>query len=365
MIKVFVSGCYDIIHAGHIQFFNDAKSLGDHLTVCFASDDVLKLAKGRSPSIPEEHKALIIGSIKHVDCVVKSSNLDPVIDFKDHIKKTKYDILAVTEDDVNVEKKKEICKEFGIKLIVLPKKSNIKPVSTSSILANLKNLVYVPLRIDFAGGWLDVPKLSRPNSYIVNCTISPLVSMDKWDYEKKSGLGGSAAYSLLKIKNGIKSEIDLGVGWQDPAVITETGLCVWRSGKKPVLEVKYNPDWLNGKLLIFWTGSSHDTPNIVNYKRNYNQIKKAGALAKLAVNEKDINKLADAVKLSYSVQIKEGMKPLSKINGSLAHKYIGGGHGGYALYLFKNKKQRDIAAKKNSSAKIIEPFIKTVFDKQP
>ena len=45
MKKVFVSGCYDIIHGGHIQFFQDAKKLGDHLTVCFASADVLTLSK--------------------------------------------------------------------------------------------------------------------------------------------------------------------------------------------------------------------------------------------------------------------------------------------------------------------------------
>ena len=31
MKKIFVSGCYDIIHAGHIQFFNEAKALGEHL----------------------------------------------------------------------------------------------------------------------------------------------------------------------------------------------------------------------------------------------------------------------------------------------------------------------------------------------
>ena len=36
MRKVFVSGCYDVLHAGHVEFFRAAKALGDHLTVCFA-----------------------------------------------------------------------------------------------------------------------------------------------------------------------------------------------------------------------------------------------------------------------------------------------------------------------------------------
>lgn len=39
--KVFVSGCYDIMHAGHLQFFSEARALGDFLIVSFASDDVL------------------------------------------------------------------------------------------------------------------------------------------------------------------------------------------------------------------------------------------------------------------------------------------------------------------------------------
>ena len=40
VVKVFVSGCYDILHAGHLQFFREARALGGenaHLTVSFAS----------------------------------------------------------------------------------------------------------------------------------------------------------------------------------------------------------------------------------------------------------------------------------------------------------------------------------------
>ena len=41
MRKVFVTGCYDILHAGHIQFFEEARALGDYLIVSFASSEVL------------------------------------------------------------------------------------------------------------------------------------------------------------------------------------------------------------------------------------------------------------------------------------------------------------------------------------
>ena len=60
MKKIFVSGCYDILHAGHIQFFEEARALGDHLTVSFASEDVLWFHKRRKPAIPDAHKKALI-----------------------------------------------------------------------------------------------------------------------------------------------------------------------------------------------------------------------------------------------------------------------------------------------------------------
>lgn len=355
--KVFVSGCYDIIHAGHIQFFQDARALGDHLTVCFASAKVLEMTKHRKPSLPDEHKKYILMSLSCVDDVVSSSDLDPIFDFRSHIDTIRPDILAVTEDDRNIDKKREFCKEKGLQLIVLPKRNVLSRVSTTSILTSIKNVYEVPLRVDFAGGWLDVPKFARPNGYIVNCTITPKVSLDNWPYQKSSGLGGSAAYAILQVKNGIKSELLLGVGWQDPAVISETGLCVWRSGKMPILDVKVNPDFLEGKMLIVWTTDGHNTPGSTDLPRDYKLIEKAGLLGREAVYEKSLTKLTKAVKLSYEMQLKEGMKPLPVIKNSLAKKYLGGGHGGYALYLFDSKTLRDRAHKANKGSIKIEPFI--------
>ena len=79
----------------------------------------------------------------------------------------------------------------------------------------------------------------------------------------------------IEDKNGVETELSLGVGWQDPAVIMETGLCVWRSGKRAILEYKTNPDWLEKKMLILWTGSSHTTFSHVNKKRDYKLIQMA------------------------------------------------------------------------------------------
>ena len=359
MKKVFVSGAYDILHAGHIQFFKDARALGDHLTVCVASDEVLRLAKHRNPAITEENKIAVIRELSCVDKVLKSSDRHPVFDFKRHILRERANILAITEDDQNAGPKKDFCAKHNIQLVVLKKRPGTKnPISTTLIRAAIKNVVEVPLRVDFAGGWLDVPKFARPDGLIVNCAITPKVSLAHWPYSQGAGLGGSAAHALLQAKIGILSEFGLGVGWQDPAVIVETGLCVWKSGPLPVLEEKFNPRWLRGRMLIVWQGKVRVAADYVKVKRDFDRIARAGKAAAGAARERDIVKLSAAVRQSYAVQLAEGMAPLRQISGALGMKYLGAGFGGYALYLFKEQKRRDAAAKETPDSKIIEPYIR-------
>jgi len=99
MKKIFVSGCYDILHGGHIQFFKEARALGDHLTVCFASDEVLWEHKKRRTSIPQDHKLALMTSINIIDQVVIGDCKVHGLDFKDHFLKVRPDVLVVTEDD--------------------------------------------------------------------------------------------------------------------------------------------------------------------------------------------------------------------------------------------------------------------------
>ncbi len=359
MIRVFVSGCYDIIHAGHVQFFTEARALGDHLTVCFASADVLWLHKQRRSSLPDEHKQGLLAALRPVDAVVAGRGLEEGLDFREHFLRLRPAILAVTEDDKYADLKRALCAEVGACYLVLPKTPpKFTPISSSGIVRSIRAPHEAPLRVDFAGGWLDVPRHAREGAFVVNCTISPLVSLRHWPYEKQAGLGGSGAWALLNGKDGIGSELDLGVGWQDPAIIAETGLCVWHSGPRPHLEIKTTGAWLRGRLALYWTGCSHDTPANVTNPRDYDAIERAGALARDAVWTADFAALADAVRTSYSTQCAEGMAPLPAAPaGATAWKYSGGGFGGYALYLFENTATRD-AACTLPHFRHVEPFVR-------
>ena len=233
---VFVSGCYDVLHAGHLQFFKEAKALGTHLTVNFASANVLLNHKQRTSSLPDEHKQALLEAMEIIDEVCIGDDPDLGLNFKSNFLRTQPDILAVTEDDQYADIKRDLCESIGATYVVLPKtEPTFEPISTTSIIKQIRAPLKVPVRVDFAGGWLDVPKYALEGAYIVNCTITPFVSKSDWPYEKKSGLGGSAAWAILKGEDGVQSELDLGVGWQDAAAINETGLCAWRSGPKPEL----------------------------------------------------------------------------------------------------------------------------------
>lgn len=359
MRHIFVSGCYDIIHAGHVQFFREAKALGDFLTVSFASAEVLWAHKQRRSSLPDEHKKGILEAMSMIDQVVIGRGTDHGLDFLEDFRRLRPDVLAVTEDDQYGDLKRALCAEVGAEYIVLPKTPpQYEPVSTTQLVKWIRAPIDAPLRVDFAGGWLDVPRHARAGDFIVNCAIQPKVSLRDWGYERNAGLGGSGAWSLLNGNTGVEDELNLGVGWQDPAVIRETGLCVWRSGHKPSLEFKSDGAMLGGLMALWWSGHPHDTPAMADQKRDYAGIGEASHIAREGVLSGDVERLGKGVAASYSVQLKEGMIPLPEANGCLGRKYCGGGFGGYALYLFGSEKERAAFLGSNPAARPIEPYSK-------
>ncbi|MFP4069415.1 MAG: cytidyltransferase, partial [Opitutales bacterium] len=300
----------------------------------------------------------LISNLEVVDEVVIGGCEERGLDFKDHFLKLRPDVLAVTEDDQYGPQKRALCEQVGAEYVILPKTPPaFTPVSTSSIVRNIRTPAQAPLRVDFGGGWLDVPRYARKGAFIVNCAISPLVSLTNWNYEQKSGLGGSGAWALLNGNDGVKSELKLGVGWQDPAIIRETGLCVWRSGEKPVLHFKRNGDFLYGHMALHYTDIPHDTPANVDNRRDLDLIEAAGRTAADAVVSANLRQLGEAVDQSYAAQLGEGMRALPEAEDCIGRKYCGGGWGGYALYLFAEPEARDRFVARASNNRPIEPYI--------
>lgn len=360
MKKVFVSGAFNVLHAGHIRFFADAKALGDYLIVSFPPADLLWKLYDRKSVLDDADKAAVIGALDSVDEVVLSTDDDEHLSFRSAVAQTKPDILAVTTDDRYLDAKKAFCAQEGIELVVLEKAAPECGLESSlTMLDRLKAPKHVPLRVDFAGGWLDVPEYSIEGAYIVNCAVSPTVSLREWLYRKGAGMGGSGGWSVLNGWDPVGSELGLGVGWQDPAVIAETGACVWKSGHKPVLDFKNTGEFLRGRMAIYDTRIKHNTPGLAGLERPFKKIAKAASVARLGIKEQDIAVLAIGVQMSYQLQLEEGQAPLPEIGECLAHKYCGGGHGGYAVYLYETPEAREAALESCEDLYPVEPFCRT------
>lgn len=360
MKKVFVSGAFNVLHAGHIRFFEDARKLGDYLIVSYPPADLLWKLYDKKSVLDDLDKKAVISSLSMVDEVVESTDEDVELSFRTAFLQTAPHVLAVTTDDQHMEAKRRFCESVGAEFVVLDKTEPQQGQTTSSqVLSRVKAPMHAPLRVDFAGGWLDVPENAMPGEYVVNCSISPTVSLKEWLYRQGAGLGGSGGWSVLNGWDPVKSELGLGVGWQDPAVIAETGACVWKSGGRPVLDFKNTGDFLKGCMAVYDTRVKHFTPGFAGYERSYERIAKAARIARLGVQQQDVAVLAVGVQMSYQLQLDEGMQPLPDIGCQLAHKYCGGGHGGYALYLYENQEARDAAVDACEDMYPVEPYCRT------
>ena len=75
---VSTSGCFDILHAGHVRYLSEAKEAGDVLIVMLNSDVSVRGLKGKErPIVPEEERATVIAGLESVDYVVCFDELTP------------------------------------------------------------------------------------------------------------------------------------------------------------------------------------------------------------------------------------------------------------------------------------------------
>jgi rfaE bifunctional protein nucleotidyltransferase chain/domain len=92
---VFTNGCFDILHAGHADYLNKAKSLGDILVVGINSDDSVRRIKGeKRPILPQQMRAYLLDNLKPVDYVVIFEEDTPL----ELIKAIKPDVLVKGAD---------------------------------------------------------------------------------------------------------------------------------------------------------------------------------------------------------------------------------------------------------------------------
>jgi len=75
---VFTNGCFDILHAGHVRYLNQARALGEVLALALNSDKSVRTLKGENrPIVPEDERAEILAALACVDYIFVFDDLTP------------------------------------------------------------------------------------------------------------------------------------------------------------------------------------------------------------------------------------------------------------------------------------------------
>jgi cytidyltransferase-like protein len=181
--KVMVSGCFDLLHAGHIAFLKEAASYGE-LYVSVGSDENIALLKNRAPMFTQDERMYMVRSIRSVtDAVVGSGS--GLLDFEPELARIRPDRFIVNRDGHRPEKE-ALCRKFGIEYIVLERvpEPGLPARSSSETKRNMK----FPYRLCIAGGWIDQPWISAVHAgSVVVARIRP-----SQEFNDRSGLATSS-----------------------------------------------------------------------------------------------------------------------------------------------------------------------------
>lgn len=235
--KVFVSGCYDLLHSGHVEFFRQAAEYGD-LYVGIGSDKTILNYKNHKTVYSEQERLFMVKSIKYVrDAYINSG--DGILDFIPTLDIVKPDILVVNSDGGS-DSKRRLCEERGIEYVVLERDPH-EGLQARSSTELKKSPCKIPTRIDLAGTWIDQPYVScfapgwaitlsiEPSFEIRNrCGLSTStrnVIRRIWPYQLPNMDPETLARLVFCFENHPEREDGIISGAQDAIGICVPGLC--------------------------------------------------------------------------------------------------------------------------------------------
>lgn len=359
--KVFVSGCYDMLHSGHVAFFEEAATFGD-LYVGIGSDRTINELKARKTVNTDQERLYMVSALKSVTKAWINSG-GGILDFEQELRALKPDIFFVNTDGHNPAKE-QLCKELGIEYIVSKRipHGNLPTRSTTA----LRQECRIPYRIDLAGGWLDQPYVSKfyPGP-VITISIEP-----DYEFNDRSGMSTSSRKKAIElwqtdIPEGDKEKLARTLfcfenppgtkyvsGSQDALGITLPGLNrlyynndYWPDEISSIL-TDDNLSWLENHIWLVPLYPRDETFDVLSETR----IDEEGARALSLASEKfwdatlkmDAVEAGNAMREAFEAQIR--MFPLMVTkempdqikqysNSVLGWKVSGAGGGGYLIFL--------------------------------
>lgn len=357
--KVFVSGCYDMLHSGHVAFFKEASKYGD-LYVGIGSDATIEQLKNRKTVYSERERLYMVKAIRYVtDAFINTGS--GMMDFVETVERVKPDIFVVNSDGGS-DDKREFCRQRGIEYVELERTpdAGLKARSTTSL---RKESSHLPYRVDLAGTWIDQPYVSCFGAgWAITVSIEPTIEfMERagmststrnaarkiWPYELPAYNEEMLARLLFCFENDPEHEGHIS-GAQDAIGICMSGLCrhyynnrYWPSQ----IETCHDENilsWLESHICLVPMFPRRPGTSVVKGKNVTPEKVKALTTAAdqcwEAILSQDLNNFAKAFMASFDAQIAmfpammaEGVQDYINIwrDKSLAWKMTGAGGGGY------------------------------------
>jgi len=359
--KVFVTGCFDMLHSGHITFFEEAAKYGD-VYVGLGSDETVFNLKGRYPINNQDERKYIIDALACVkECQINSGS--GIMDFIKEIEKVKPHYFVVNEDG-NTPAKEELSKKQGIEYIIL-KRTPYEQLPVRSSTA-LRNECIMPYRIDLAGGWLDQPFVGKlAPGPVLTISIEPTV-----EFNERSGMASSTRRKAIEIWHtdvppGNREQLarmlfsyenppgtNIIAGSQDSIGIVYPGLnrIDYTGGFWPVKITTVHEEcilsWIEEHLYLIMLGprenNYHVLVNTFINKGNAEALRNAAENTWDALLVKDLEKFGEFFRKSFEAQIKmfpnmiydDIFQVIDKYKDSACGwKLSGAGGGGYLIFV--------------------------------
>ncbi|MBR5723751.1 MAG: adenylyltransferase/cytidyltransferase family protein [Bacteroidales bacterium] len=367
--KVFVSGCYDLLHSGHVEFFKQAAAYGD-LYVGIGSDATYLGYKHRKTVYSEQERLFMVKAIRYVkDAYINAGS--GVMDFVPTLDIVKPDILVVNEDGACEEKRLE-CERRGMEYIVL--KREPEPGLTARSSTDLKRQTSgIPTRLDIAGTWIDQPYVSQyAPGWAITISLKPT-----FEIRERCGLATSTRKLIQTIwpmrlpdmdpemlarlvfcfENHPEREDGIISGAQDAIGICVPGLCrhwydnhFWPE-KIETCEDEAVLSWLEAHLCLVPMEPRRPGCSVIEGKDITEPKVRALAAAAdtcwTAILDKDLPAFASAYRASFEAQVamfpamlqgpvRPAIGRWATCDGVLAWKLPGAGGGGYLALVVKD-----------------------------
>ena len=385
--KVFVSGCYDLLHSGHVEFFRQAAEYGD-LYVGIGSDETILHYKNHKTLYNEKERLFMVKAIRYVkDAYINAGS--GIMDFIPTVDFLKPDILVVNEDGAS-EEKRRFCEERGMEYIVL-KRDPHEGLEAHSSTSLKEQICTIPTRLDLAGTWIDQPYVScYAPGWAITISLVPT-----FEVRERCGLSTSTRNMIKRIwplklpdmdpemlarlvfcfENHPEREDGIVSGAQDAIGICVPGLCRHYNDNHfwpEKIETCNDEDilqWLENHLVMIPMEPRRPGCSVVEGK-DITELK-VKALAKAAdrcwdaIMKKDLMAFAEAYRDSFNAQtamfpaminpveslefrvessfkvesgkiIQSYIEKYSKEPGVLAWKMPGAGGGGYLACVVEN-----------------------------